>query len=194
MTLAALLAALTVIMVVVAYTVPKQWSKVMQRERELQTLFVMEQYARAIQEFNARAGGLPTSLDQLEEFNSPYVLRHRWANPLSGEEDWILVPPGTQPGGQPGQAQPGQPQPARPGGSPTNPGQAFPGQGNGGEYVGPFVGVRPPQTGPAIVFYREAENYEDWLITSETLAQDRQQGQPGQQQPQPGEQPTQPGN
>lgn len=189
-TLAGVLIVLTIVMVIIAYTVPTQWSSVIKREREHQTLFVMEQYARAIAEYNAKTGGLPTSMDQLEEFNNPYVLRKRWVNPLSGEDDWILVPPGTQPSGQTGQAQPGQPQNGQPqqGQPVANPGQTspFPG-GAGGDsdsYSGPFVGVRPPQTGPAIVIYQEAENYEDWLITSETLAQE-DQGQNQTPQPDP---------
>ena len=183
-TLAAVLVIVSILMLVVAYTVPRHWKGVMQREREHQTLFVMEQYARAITEFNRRNGALPTSMDQLEDFNNPRVLRQRWVNPLSGEDDWILVPPGTQPGGAPGAAQPGQPQTTQPGQPPqTRP----PGLSGSGEYSGPFVGVRPPQSGESIVEYKGENNYEDWLITSETMMaeqQQQQQGQP-QQTPQP---------
>ncbi|MBW3565020.1 MAG: type II secretion system GspH family protein [Acidobacteria bacterium] len=176
-TLAAVLVILSILMVFVAYTVPQQWSLIMQREREYQTIFVMEQYAAAISEFNKRNGGLPTSLDQLEEFNNPRVLRQRWPNPLSGEEDWILVPPGTQPGGapQPDEGQPGQPLET------TNPGLS-----GSSEHTGPFVGVRPPQSGESIVEYDGASSYEDWLITTETIAaRNLPQGQNPQPNPNP---------
>src|ERR1700704_4565553 len=60
-TLAGVLVILTVIMVFVAYTVPRQWSEVMNRERDKQTIFVMRQYARAIREWTKRHGGSPVS-------------------------------------------------------------------------------------------------------------------------------------
>ena len=49
-TLAGLIVILTIIAVFLAYTVPTQWSKILQRDRERQTIFVMRQYARAIHE------------------------------------------------------------------------------------------------------------------------------------------------
>ncbi|MDX1584592.1 MAG: type II secretion system protein, partial [Thermoanaerobaculia bacterium] len=117
-TLAGLLVILTVLAVVLAFTVPTKWSEVRKRERDRQLMFVMEQYARGIQEFQRRAGGLPTSLEQLAEFNNPRVLRQLYENPLSGEVDWILVPPGAGGPGAPGQAGPNQGQPGEQQGEP----------------------------------------------------------------------------
>jgi type II secretory pathway pseudopilin PulG len=186
--LAGLLVILTVLAVVLAYTVPTQWSAVMKREREHQTIFVMEQYARGIQEFNRKTGGVPTKLEQLEEFNNPRVMRRLYENPLSGELDWILVPPGAdQPGGQPG-ATPGQ------GGAggvdrgrPAGRGQGAGSQeqtAGGADYVGPFIGVRPPQTGESVLELNGATRYEEWSFTVNDLQQ-RQPGGGGQQQQQP---------
>src|SRR5438477_773982 len=97
-TLAGLIVILTVIAVFLAYTVPTQWSKLMQRDRERQTIFVMRQYARAIHEWQAHhGGGFPTSLDQINEARLPRIVRGptgELLDPLTGKMDWVLVPPG----------------------------------------------------------------------------------------------------
>jgi type II secretory pathway pseudopilin PulG len=95
-TLAGLLIILTVMSVFIAYTVPRQWSIAVKRDRERQTIFAMRQYARAIMEWQKRHGGLPTSLDQLKEARAPRLVRGPNAelvDPLTGKVDWILVPP-----------------------------------------------------------------------------------------------------
>ncbi|HUO84759.1 MAG TPA: type II secretion system protein, partial [Thermoanaerobaculia bacterium] len=107
-TLAGVLVILTVLSVILAYSVPRMWSDVMKRERDYQLLFVMEQYARAIQDFQRARGALPVSLEQLEKQQKPRVLRQLYPNPLSGEVDWILVPVGTQTGQTPPGTPPGQ--------------------------------------------------------------------------------------
>lgn len=179
-TLAGLLVVLTVMAVVLAFTVPTKWSEVRKRERDKQLMFVMEQYARGIQEYQRRTGGLPTSLEQLAEFNNPHVLRQLYENPLSGEVDWILVPPGTgQPAGQPDpNAQPGQ-QPDQPGSPAGRPDPT--GGGRDGTHSGPFIGVRPPQTGESILDFNGATSYEEWSYTIEDLNRE----QNPQQQPAP---------
>src|ERR1044071_8573623 len=85
-TLAGLIVIMTIITVIVAYTVPRQWSRIMQRDRERQTIFIMKQYARAIKSWRAAHGGLPTSLDQLKEARSPRFVRGpkaEWVDPLT---------------------------------------------------------------------------------------------------------------
>lgn len=172
-TLAALLVILTILAVVVAYTVPDSWTLILQRERDIQTQFVMKQYARAIMEYQRRNGALPVSLEQLEKQTMPRVLRRPWPNPLSGENDWLLVPPGqAQQPGAPGapppivnpQQQPGMPQ------SPT-PSSPFPQSGTG-TTTGPFVGVRPPQQGEAVVPFNDRKRYEEWMYTILDLQQE----------------------
>jgi type II secretory pathway pseudopilin PulG len=96
-TLAALIVILTIIAVIIAYTVPDQWSLIMKRERDRQTIFLMKQYARAILAWETKHRGLPVSLEQLQEARDPRMIRGggKWACPLTGkEDDWILVPPG----------------------------------------------------------------------------------------------------
>src|SRR5215213_11101501 len=58
-TLAALIVMLTIISIVIAYTVPTQWSLVMRRERERQTIFLMKQFARGIDNWERKHQGLP---------------------------------------------------------------------------------------------------------------------------------------
>src|SRR5688572_10289343 len=95
-TLAALIVILTIISIIVAFTVPPQWSMIMQRERDKQTIFQMKQAARAIATWQAKHSGWPNSLEQLKEAKQPRVLRfsgEEFPMPLTGkEEDWILVP------------------------------------------------------------------------------------------------------
>ncbi len=94
-TLAGLLIILTIVMVFVAYTVPKQWSTIMQRERELQTIFVMRQYARACYEFSQRHKVWPSSIDQLKDARLPRFLRgpkDGYVDPLTGQVDWLIIP------------------------------------------------------------------------------------------------------
>src|ERR1700716_3602066 len=115
-TLAGVLVICTVLMIFVAYTVPRQWSTIIKREREKQTIFVMKQYARSIKSFQIKnTKALPTSLDQLKKARTPRLIRGvngEWADPLTGKVDWVLVPPQAAPPPPPvRQGQPAQPPP-----------------------------------------------------------------------------------
>ena len=79
-TMAGLIVILTIIAIFIAYTVPQQWSKVMARERDRQTIFVMKQYAQAIRAYQLKNNAVPTSLDQSSR-------RGPRADPGAGE--WI---------------------------------------------------------------------------------------------------------
>ncbi len=177
-TLAALLVILTIIAVLVAYTVPEMWSTVMQRERDRQTIWVMKQYARAIHEYKRHRGTLPTSLEQLKEMNPPRVLRREYVDPLTGELDWIPIPFGTTAPVTPGTTAPGlTPPPNRsrsrnPANPPATPGSTLPGSGSGGKFSGPFVGVRPAKTGQSFLTLNGADRYENWFYTITELQQE----------------------
>lgn len=166
-TLAALIVILTIIAMVVAFTVPEQWSMIMGRERDKQTIFLMKQYARAIKSWSMKNGGMPTSLDQITEARRPRMIRGtgKWPCPLTGkEDDWILVPfaavqqPGAAPGTPPGSA-PSGPSKLQKEASPR-------------EYVGPFVGVRPNAEGPSYIALNGAEDYGEWVYTVLDLEND----------------------
>ena len=181
-TLAALLVILTIMSLMIAYTVPPQWSMIMRREREKQTIFMMKQFARGIQNWQRKHQGLPVSLEQLQKARDPRMLRgnaEKLVCPLTGrEDDWIMVPVGAvtpangvpgipqQPGvgvGRGAQPQQQQPQPGAGGPSKLNP-DASP-----KDYVGPFVAVRPNAKGPSIIALNGAEDYSQWVYTVQDL-------------------------
>lgn len=172
-TLAGLIVLLTVVMIFVAYTVPRQWSAIMQRERERETVFAMKQYARAIREFAKNHGGTrPVSMDQLKEAKLPRYVRGpkgEILDPLTGKFDWILIPPGAVttnpvPGATPGGTASGNGTPT-PSSSPTT----FNSAASPRDYVGDFVGVRPPVTGPSLLKFNGADRYDQWYYTVNDL-------------------------
>jgi type II secretory pathway pseudopilin PulG len=95
-TLAGVLVLVSIVMIFVAYTVPKQWSAIMQRERELETIYVMRQYARGCFEFQRKHNIWPSSIDQLKDARLPRFLRGgpkgEIVDPLTGKVDWLVVP------------------------------------------------------------------------------------------------------
>ncbi|HEY2828733.1 MAG TPA: type II secretion system protein [Thermoanaerobaculia bacterium] len=156
-TLAGLIVILTIIMIFAAYTVPRQWSAIMQRDRERQTIFVMKQYARSIYEFQKTKGN-PVKLDQIKEARLPRYIRGvngEYLDPLTGKADWILVPAG---------AVTRTVDPAT-GKQTAN----FNGGASPKDYVGPFVGVRPPVTGKSYMSLNGADTYETWVYTTDDL-------------------------
>jgi type II secretory pathway pseudopilin PulG len=157
-TLAGLIVILSIILIFVAYTVPRQWSMIMQRDRERQTIFVMKQYARSIYEFSKTKGAIPTKLDQIKEARLPRYIRGvkgEYLDPLTGKSDWILVPAG---------AVTRTVDPAT-GKSTTQ----FNAAASAKDYVGPFVGVRPPLTGKSMMSVNGADTYENWVYTVDDL-------------------------
>jgi type II secretory pathway pseudopilin PulG len=170
-TLAALIVILTIISVVIAYTVPTQWSMVMKRERERQTIYLMKQYARGIANWQRKHQGLPVTLQQLQDARKPRMLRGdgKWALPLTGrEEDWILVPPTAleaQAGGvvnQQGQNPAG-------GGIQFAPPSKLKPEASPKDYVGPFVAVRPGISGKSMLELNGATDYNQWIYTVQDL-------------------------
>lgn len=94
-TLAGVIVIMTIMMIAVAYTVPRMWSTVMKRERERQTIFVMQQYAKAIAEFRDKNKTYPTTPQQLKDARQPRMIRGlkgEFTDPLTGEVDWLVIP------------------------------------------------------------------------------------------------------
>src|SRR5579884_2056137 len=118
-TLAAVLVIMSVMLIFIAYTVPQQWSLVMRRERELQTIFLMQQYAKACQAFMDKNKTYPVSMQQLAEAVQPRFLRcpkDGCIDPLTGEVDWYVIPQSQAPAPSGGQTPAGVVPPA---GGPT---------------------------------------------------------------------------
>ena len=197
-TLAALIVILTIISIVVAYTVPTQWSLVMRRERERQTIFLMKQFARGIENWERKHQSLPVSLEQLQEARQPRMLRGdgKWIMPLSGkEDDWIMVPPQAieaQAGGVPPPPGPGGNNPAFGGRNPAVPQAGQPGQppsklnpeASPKDYVGPFLAVRPNAKGKSLIEFNGAEDYSQWVYTVRDLQNERNMKQQAMSVPQ----------
>lgn len=163
-TLAALIVILTIMMIFVAYTVPRQWSTVMQRERELQTIFAMRQYARACYAFQKKNNTYPTSMQQLTEARQPRWLRggkDGIPDPMTGEMDWLLIPAAAA--GQQQQNQTNRTVNPTQGSQPATTIPALPMKDYAG---GPFIGVRPPKTGKSLLSLNGADQYEQWTFTA----------------------------
>ncbi|HVG24779.1 MAG TPA: hypothetical protein VND45_11540, partial [Thermoanaerobaculia bacterium] len=181
-TLAALLVLLTIISLMIAYTVPPQWSMIMRREREKQTIFMMKQFARGIANWERKHQSLPVSLEQLQKAREPRMMRfgEKLICPLTGrEDDWIMVPPNAieaQPGAQnvptSGQGTVGGGVGIGRGNQPQAP-NAPPGKLNPDaspkDYVGPFVAVRPNAQGKSMMALKGAEDYSQWVYTLQDL-------------------------
>ncbi|HEY6114378.1 MAG TPA: type II secretion system protein [Candidatus Dormibacteraeota bacterium] len=199
-TLAGVLVILSIMLIFLAYTVPRQWSAIMQRDREQQTIYAMQQYARACEEFRRKNNTYPVSPNQLKEARSPRMIRSvtgEIIDPLTGEYDWLVIsqaqaasipganpnaPPGTQNNGNPGF----NPSPQNPIYNPNPPAGTNPQTGTTGtnpngtpslpgipikDYAGgPFVGVRPPVSGKAMLTLNGNDTYETWSYTALDLA------------------------
>ena len=92
-----------VIMDLMLTMVSRVWTTTEQREREIQLLYVGHAYRMAIASYYSTGGQFPTSLQQLvwdERFPVPkHHLRRLYPDPMTGRNDWFLIPPVA---GQPG--------------------------------------------------------------------------------------------
>jgi len=185
-TLAGVIVIMTIMMIVVAYTVPRMWSTVMKREREQETIYAMQQYAKAIVEFREKNKSYPTSIQQLKDARQPRMIRGpkgEYVDPLTGEVDWLVIPqaagaslpahtlPGTNT--PPGVTPPPPPPPPPPStGSPgngsenTNAAAGLPGIPIKDYAGGPFIGVRPAAHGKSLMTLFAADTYETWVYTT----------------------------
>lgn len=183
-TLAGVIVIMTLMMIIVAYTVPRMWSTVMKRERERQTIYVMQQYAKAIVEFREKNKTYPTSMQQLKDARQPRMIRGvkgEFPDPLTGEVDWLVIPQaasaslpshftttnGTPPGVPPPPPPPPPPDTSGPtGASGATATPALPGIPIKDYAGGPFIGVRPPTHGKSLMTLFGADTYETWVYTT----------------------------
>ena len=176
-TLAGVIVLLTIMMIFAAYTVPRQWSAILQRDRDKQTIFIMRQYAKAISAFQDKNKTWPVSMDQLKDARAPRFLRgpkDGYIDPLTGQVDWLIIPASAL-----GAA--GQPLPT----PPANPAQTSTAAGTAAtttaapgvpmkDYAGgPFIGVRPNKSGKSFMEFRTQQTYEMWMYTAFDYRADR---------------------
>jgi type II secretory pathway pseudopilin PulG len=185
-TLAGVIVILSILLIFLAYTVPRQWSAIMQRQRELQTIYAMQQYARACMEFQRKNNTFPVNPSQLKEARTPRLIRGvtgEILDPLTGEFDWLVItqaqaasiPQPNNPNGPPNAPPPGPINGSGPGGGTGTTGApALPGVPIKDYAGGPFVGVRPPVTGKAMISFNGNDTYETWSYTAMDLNNDIQ--------------------
>jgi len=202
-TLAGLLVIMTIMMIFVAYTVPRQWSTIMKRERERETIYAMQQYAKAITEFRLKNNTYPTSPQQLKEARMPRMIRGvkgEYVDPLTGEVDWLVIPQSA------GNALPqhnilnangnasmpstttqttqttnttssttdtSSSSTTSTSGTNPNAPPALPGIPIKDYAGGPFIGVRPPTHGKALISLLGADTYETWIYTTQDYEQEK---------------------
>jgi len=176
-TLAGVIVLLTIMMIFAAYTVPRQWSAILQRDRDKQTIFIMRQYAKAISAFQEKNKTWPVSMDVLKAARAPRFLRgpqDGYIDPLTGQIDWLIIPASAV-------GATGQPLPT----TATNPAQtktqtagtetspAAPGVPMKDYAGGPFIGVRPNKSGKSFLALRTQQTYEMWMYTALDYRADR---------------------
>jgi type II secretory pathway pseudopilin PulG len=189
-TLAGVIVLVTIVMIFAAYTIPRQWSTIMKRERERQTIYAMHQYVLAIEEFKLKNNNtLPTTPQQLKDAKQPRLIRGlkgELVDALTGEVDWLVIPssataalPQRNIGGNPnGPNNAPPPPPPTPipstsgtdssGTNGTNPNAppGLPGIPIKDYAGGPFIGVRPNAHGKSLTSFYGADTYETWVYTT----------------------------
>ncbi|MBV8069850.1 MAG: hypothetical protein JO270_08105 [Acidobacteriaceae bacterium] len=61
------------------------------RQREQLTIDHGKEYAHAVKLFIRKIGRYPTSIDELQDTNRMRFLRHKFADPLTGKNDWRIL-------------------------------------------------------------------------------------------------------
>lgn len=215
--MAALLVAMSVMAVMMGVLLPA-WHTQVQRERETELVFRGQQYVQAIELYNRRYGGFPTTLDSLTSQNNRF-LRKVYKDPItSGDFQLVyfgqvaLATPQTQ-GGQGRQGAPGaaatqqgargaaappvggaqrigQPAPASPNPQANVPGlvAVTPTGQQGQNGAGPIIGVVSKSKDESLRVFNGRNHYNEWLFIATAATQ--QAGAPGGQ---PGAGQQQPG-
>lgn len=158
------------VMAIMMTVAVQQVSFQMQREREAELIFRGEQYVEAVRLYRAKYGRYPMRMKEMWEAK-PRVLRKKWTDPIPPFADWQVVHLGEGGSalGRPGGPGGGGPAPTptrtpvfereREGGSGLG--------GEGGERVGPIIGVRSRSTETSIKVYKGKTAYNDWLFVLE---------------------------
>jgi type II secretory pathway pseudopilin PulG len=139
-----------------------------QREREAELIFRGQQYVEGIRIYKQKYGRNPMRMKELWEAN-PRVLRQKWKDPITDSEEWGLVFMGqegrelTVPGGRGGRRRP----------TPTRT-PVFEREregGEGGEKVGPIIGVHSLSTDQSIKIYEGRTQYDEWKFVLKDVEQ-----------------------
>lgn len=170
--LAALVATVTVMMVLMAAAVPS-WKYVVKNDREEELIFRGGQIADAIRRFQAKNGNaLPASIDVLVKGK---YLRKAYKDPMTKDGKWRLIRQGESIGAPSRPGAPGTPSPGPFASPATSPGggriaagavTATLGSGAPGTSVGAFVGVATLSTEKGLRLFNNRERYSEWFIVA----------------------------
>jgi type II secretory pathway pseudopilin PulG len=139
-----------------------------QREREAELIFRGQQYVEGIRLYKQKYGRNPMRMKELWEAD-PRVLRQKWKDPITDSDTWGLVFLGQEgrelpvPGRQGGRARP----------TPTRT-PVFEREregGEGGEKIGPIIGVHSLSEEASIKIYEGREKYSEWKFILEDVEQ-----------------------
>ena len=84
---------IAVVLIVLAIAAPRV-ARDLRREKDVEAVHRGNQYVRAIQLYYRKFGHYPGSLDQLEHTNSIRFLRQRYTDPITGQDDFAIIPVG----------------------------------------------------------------------------------------------------
>jgi type II secretory pathway pseudopilin PulG len=139
-----------------------------QREREAELIFRGQQYVEAIRLYKQKYGRNPMRMKELWEAD-PRVLRLKWKDPITDSDTWGLIflgqegreltPPGSRGRGQ-------RPTPTR-----TPVFEREREGGDGGEKIGPIIGVHSLSTEGSIKIYEGRQQYDEWKFILKEVKQ-----------------------
>lgn len=161
--LVAVVMLVTVMSILTAAVLPL-WSAQTQRDKEEELISRGLQYAEAIRVFQRRFGRLPVRIEELIEVE-PRSIRRLWADPMTGERNWVRIFEGVPPGGLPIDPSTGQP-------IPDPDGDGVPGSGET-TYVGPIRGVRTSVSREGFQTFLDQTNYAQWEFRSDIFSRFR---------------------
>jgi type II secretory pathway pseudopilin PulG len=125
-----------------------------QREKEAELIFRGQQYVEGIRLYRQKYGRYPMRMQEMWEAD-PKVLRKKWTDPITGSEKWGVVLKGQE--GREVSRPPGGPRP-----TPTRTPVFERQREQGGEKVGPIVGVHSLSTETSIKVYEGRTQYNMW--------------------------------
>jgi type II secretory pathway pseudopilin PulG len=85
--------AIAIILIALAIAAPIV-ARDLRRQKELEAMHRGNQYIRAVQLYYRKFGRYPGSIEQLEHTNNIRFLRQRYADPMTGKDDWTTIPVG----------------------------------------------------------------------------------------------------
>ena len=125
-----------------------------QREKEAELIFRGQQYVEGIRLYRQKYGRYPMRLKEMWEAD-PKVLRRKWTDPITGDENWGVIFQGQEGRELTGLQTGPRPTPTR---TPVFERQ----RAEGGEKVGPIIGVHSLSTETSIKVYEGRTQYNMW--------------------------------